>query len=176
MKNKSVVEKSEVAVIMGSDSDWPVVEETVQTLNQFGIRSEAHVISAHRTPEKAASFAAKAAGRGIKVVIAAAGGAAHLAGVMAAHTILPVIGIPIKGGAMDGLDSLLSTVQMPAGIPVATVALGRSGAVNAGLLAVQMLALERPDLQKKLAQHKLNLKKKVEEGNRRIAAQQEKKS
>jgi phosphoribosylaminoimidazole carboxylase PurE protein len=173
---KTEKKNAEVAVLMGSDSDWPVVEETVQTLKKFGIESEVQVISAHRTPEKAASFASKASSRGLKVIIAAAGGAAHLAGVIAAHTTLPVIGIPIKGGAMDGLDSLLSTVQMPAGIPVATVALGRSGAVNAGLLAVQMLALSRTDLQKKLVLHKQDLKKKVEEGNRRIAAQQEKKS
>ncbi len=165
----------DVAVLMGSDSDWPVVEETVQTLKKFGVAVEAQVISAHRTPEKAAAFASKAAARGIKVIVAAAGGAAHLAGVLAAHTTLPVVGIPIKGGALDGLDALLATVQMPAGIPVATVALGRAGAVNAGLLAVQMLAITRPDLQKKLAQHKQELKTKVEEGNRRIAAQQEKK-
>ena len=165
-----------VGIVMGSDSDWPLVQKAADTLKSFGVAFEARVISAHRTPDLAFEYAGGAEARGLKALIAAAGGAAHLAGVMAAHTILPVIGIPIKGGAMDGLDSLLSTVQMPAGIPVATVALGRSGAVNAGLLAVQMLALERPDLQKKLAQHKLNLKKKVEEGNRRIAAQQEKKS
>ena len=110
------------------------------------------------------------------MIIAAAGGAAHLAGVLAAHTTLPVIGIPIRGGALDGLDALLSTVQMPAGIPVATVALGKSGAINAALLAVQMLALSHQPLQRKLLQHKRNLKKKVDEGNKRIRAQKEKKS
>ena len=131
-----------VAVLMGSDSDWETVKETVETLKWFGVECEVHVISAHRTPQRASAFAGKAAGRGIKVIIAAAGGAAHLAGVLAAHTILPVIGIPIKGGALDGLDALLSTVQMPAGVPVATVALGKAGSINAALLAVQMLALE----------------------------------
>lgn len=170
------IDTAEVAVLMGSDSDWPIVEETVVTLKAFGISTEAQVISAHRTPEKASAFASRAAGRGIKVIICAAGGAAHLAGVIAAHTILPVIGIPIKGGAVDGLDALLSTVQMPAGIPVATVALGRAGAVNAALLAVQILALNRPDLRARLIRHKTALKKKVDEGNRKIQSQQEKRS
>lgn len=168
-------QKPSVAVLMGSDSDWDTVQATVDTLKQFGIESEVQVISAHRTPERASAFASRAAGRGIQVIIAAAGGAAHLAGVIAAHTTLPVIGIPIKSGAVDGLDALLSTVQMPAGVPVATVALGKSGAINAALLAVQMLALGRPDLQKKLARHKKALKRKVDEGNRRIRAQREKK-
>jgi phosphoribosylaminoimidazole carboxylase PurE protein len=164
-----------VAVLMGSDSDWDTVQATVDTLKQFGIESDVQVVSAHRTPERASAFAGKAASRGIRVIIAAAGGAAHLAGVVAAHTTLPVIGIPIKGGAMDGLDALLSTVQMPAGIPVATVALGKSGAVNAALLAVQILALGRADLQKKLVRHKQSLKRKVDEGNRRIRAQRREK-
>ncbi|MFH0879590.1 MAG: 5-(carboxyamino)imidazole ribonucleotide mutase [Lentisphaerota bacterium] len=174
MIKKTKQSGAEVAVLMGSDSDWPVIEETVQTLKKFGITTEAQVISAHRTPEKASAFASKAAGRGIKVIICAAGGAAHLAGVIAAHTILPVLGIPIKGGAMDGLDALLSTVQMPAGIPVATVALGRAGAVNAALLAVQILSLSRADLRTKLIRHKQVLKEKVEEGNKKIQSQQEK--
>ena len=160
-----------VAVLMGSDSDWDTVKETVETLKWFGVECEVEVISAHRTPRRASAFAAKAAGRGIKVIIAAAGGAAHLAGVLAAHTTLPVIGIPITGGALDGLDALLSTVQMPAGVPVATVALGRAGAINAALLAVQVLALSRADLQKKLLDHKDRLRKKVDEGNKRLSAQ-----
>ena len=166
---KKVKQTPPVAVLMGSDSDWETVKETVQTLKQFGIGNEVHVISAHRTPERAFAFASKAAGRGIKVIIAAAGSAAHLAGVIAAHTTLPVIGVPMKGGALDGLDALLSTVQMPAGVPVATVALGKAGAINAALLAVQMLALGRADLQKKLAEHKSRLKKKVDEGNKRLS-------
>ncbi|OQW97710.1 MAG: 5-(carboxyamino)imidazole ribonucleotide mutase [Verrucomicrobia bacterium A1] len=164
-----------VAVLMGSDSDWDTVKVTVETLAQFGIESEAQVISAHRTPVRAAEFARTAARRGIRVIIAAAGGAAHLAGVLAAHTTRPVIGIPIKGGALDGLDALLSTVQMPAGIPVATVALGKSGAVNAALLAVQILALGRADLRKKLKKQKRALERKVDEGNRRLRVEREKK-
>jgi 5-(carboxyamino)imidazole ribonucleotide mutase len=160
-----------VAVLMGSDSDWDTVKETVETLKWFGVECEVEVISAHRTPARASAFAGKAASRGIKVIVAAAGGAAHLAGVLAAHTTLPVIGIPIKGGALDGLDALLSTVQMPAGVPVATVALGKAGAINAALLAVQVLALNRADLQRKLLEHKSRLKKKVDEGNKRLSAQ-----
>ena len=167
--SKKTKEISPVAVIMGSDSDWDVVQETVETLARFGVSSAVEVISAHRTPQRAAVFASQAAGRGVQVIIAAAGGAAHLAGVIAAHTILPVIGIPIKGGALDGLDALLSTVQMPAGVPVATVALGKAGAVNAALLAVQMLALTRTDLRKKLLEHKTRLKEKVQEGNQRLS-------
>jgi phosphoribosylaminoimidazole carboxylase PurE protein len=172
---KAGAERAVVALLMGSDSDWETVREAVGTLKQFGVPCEVRVISAHRTPGRASAFARGAALRGIKVIIAAAGGAAHLAGVLAAHTILPVIGIPIQGGALDGLDALLSTVQMPAGVPVATVALGKSGAINAALLAVQILALERPDLQKKLARQKQVLKKKVDEGNKRLRIHQEKK-
>jgi len=160
-----------VALLMGSDSDWDNVKETVETLKWFGVECEVEVISAHRTPQRASSFAGKAAGRGIQVIIAAAGGAAHLAGILAAHTTLPVIGIPIKGGALDGLDALLSTVQMPAGVPVATVALGKAGAINAALLAVQMLAINRTDLQRKLSEHKNRLIKKVDESNKRLSAQ-----
>jgi len=156
---------------MGSDSDWPSVEEAAATLKQFGVGCEVRVISAHRTPARAAAYARAAAGRGLKVLVAAAGGAAHLAGTLAAHTILPVIGIPVKGGALDGLDALLSTVQMPAGVPVATVALGKAGAVNAALLAVQMLALARPDLQARLRAHKRTLEYKVDAGDRRLRRQ-----
>jgi phosphoribosylaminoimidazole carboxylase PurE protein len=164
-----------VAVLMGSVSDWPVVENCVDTLKKFGVACEVQVVSAHRTPDRAAAFAKSAAKRGIQVIIAAAGSAAHLAGVVAAHTIVPVIGVPMKGGALDGLDALLATVQMPAGIPVATVALGTSGAVNAALLAVQILALGRPDLREKLARHKKDLERKVVEANRTLTKQEKKK-
>lgn len=153
---------------MGSDSDWPLMEATVKTLAQFGVQSETRVISAHRTPELATAYAAGASRRGLQVIIAAAGGAAHLAGVLAANTILPVIGVPVKNGALDGLDALLATVQMPSGIPVATVALGSAGAVNAAILAIQVLALRRPELTVKLQQHKRDLKAKVKKGNVQI--------
>lgn len=161
-------EKPVVAVLLGSDSDWETVAATAETLKEFGVPFEVRVCSAHRTPDAAADFAKHAAERGLKVVIAAAGSAAHLAGVLAAHMTLPVIGVPLKGGALDGLDALLATVQMPAGVPVATVALGKAGAVNAALLAVQILALANSDLQAKLAAHKAALARKVEEGHQRI--------
>ena len=138
---KTNLSKPQVGVVMGSDSDWPLMEATVKTLVQFGVQSETRVISAHRTPELATAYASSASRRGLQVIIAAAGGAAHLAGMLAAHTSLPVIGVPVKSGALDGLDALLSTVQMPGGIPVATVALGSAGAVNAAILAIQILAL-----------------------------------
>lgn len=147
-----------VAVIMGSDSDLPVVKEAITTLKEFGIPVEAHVMSAHRTPAAAADFAKNAASNGFGVIIAAAGKAAHLAGVLAGHTTLPVIGIPIKSSTLDGLDALLATVQMPMGIPVATVAI--DGAGNAAILAAQMLALSDEGL----AQQLLDRKKKMEEG------------
>ena len=159
-----------VGIVMGSDSDWPMVKEAGRTLASFGVAYEARVISAHRTPEAAADYAAGAARRGLQVIIAAAGGAAHLGGVLAAHTTLPVIGLPVKGGALNGMDALLSIVQMPAGIPVATVTLGSAGPVNAGLLAVQILALSRAGLRKQLARHKKDLKKKVEKGDRLVQA------
>jgi 5-(carboxyamino)imidazole ribonucleotide mutase len=163
----------EVAVLMGSDSDWAALEPAVQTLKSFGVGCEVHVMSAHRTPQRVAEYAGSAAGRGLKVFVAAAGGAAHLAGVVAAHTTLPVIGVPMKGGLLDGLDALLSTVQMPAGIPVATVAAGSAGPVNAALLAVMILALGRPDLQEKLRQHKAALADKVDKADRKVQAQVE---
>lgn len=163
MKSKPVI-----GIVMGSDSDWPTLEHTVRTLEEFGVSHEARVISAHRTPELAAEYAREAARRGLKVIIAAAGGAAHLGGVLAAHTTLPVIGIPIKGGVLDGMDSLLSTLQMPAGIPVATVALGRAGAVNGAILAVQILALSDSRLAAVLRRHKTKLKQKVRKGNQRV--------
>lgn len=138
-----------VAVIMGSDSDFPVVEPAVKKLREFGVPVEAHVMSAHRSPRLACEFASQARGNGFGAIIAAAGKAAHLAGVIAAHTTLPVIGIPVKSSALDGLDALLSTVQMPPGIPVATVAI--DGAENAAILAIQILAVTDGDLADKLA-------------------------
>ena len=139
-----------VAVIMGSDSDWPVVKGACAQLKEFGIPYEAHILSAHRTPAQAAEFARSARANGFGVMICAAGMAAHLAGAFAGNSTLPVIGIPMKGGAMDGLDALLATVQMPSGIPVATVAL--NGAKNAAVLAAQILAVSDPDLAAKLDQ------------------------
>ena len=137
-----------VAVIMGSDSDFPVVKAAVEKLKSFGVPYEVHVMSAHRTPDAAAEFSKHAAENGFGVIIAAAGMAAHLGGVLAAHTILPVIGIPIKSASFDGMDALLATVQMPPGVPVATV--GINAAANAGLLAIQMLALSDAELAEKL--------------------------
>ncbi len=133
--------QSLVAVIMGSRSDWPVMRHAAETLETLAIAHDSMVMSAHRTPDRAARFAAEARGRGLKVIIAGAGGAAHLAGVIAALTPLPVLGVPMESAALKGMDSLLSTVQMPAGIPVGTLAIGRAGAVNAALLAAAMLAL-----------------------------------
>jgi 5-(carboxyamino)imidazole ribonucleotide mutase len=135
---------------MGSKSDWETMRHASETLTKFGIAHESRVLSAHRTPHAATEYASTAADRGIQVMIAAAGGAAHLAGVMAAHTILPVLGVPMESAALKGMDSLLSTVQMPGGIPVGTLAIGKPGAINAALLAVAILALHRPDLRRKL--------------------------
>ena len=174
-QDKIPTQKPEVAIVMGSDSDWPLLEESATTLGRFGVAYEVRVISAHRTPELAATYARKAAGQGVRAIIAAAGGAAHLAGVLAAHTTLPVIGVPVPSGFMDGLDSLLSTVQMPAGVPVATVAVGKAGVVNAAILAVQILALSRPDLARQLVVHKKTLMDKVRTGNERIQLELEKK-
>ena len=139
-----------VAVIMGSKSDWDTMRHTDETLSEFGVAHECHVMSAHRTPQLASEFARAAASRGLEVIIAAAGGAAHLAGVMAAHTILPVLGVPMKSDALNGMDSLLATVQMPAGIPVGTLAIGKPGAINAALFAIAILANSRPELRAKL--------------------------
>ena len=144
-----------VAVIMGSDSDFPVVEAAVEKLKSFGVPYEVRVMSAHRTPDAAAEFSKNAAANGFGVIIAAAGMAAHLGGVLAAHTTLPVIGIPIKSAALDGMDALLATVQMPPGVPVATV--GINAAANAGVLAVQMLALSDEKLAKALADMKQDM-------------------
>ncbi len=154
------------AVIMGSKSDLPVLETCIKTLKSFGVNVDAHVISAHRTPDAAHEFACRAEENGIEVIIAAAGKAAHLAGVIAAYTTLPVIGIPIKSSTLDGLDSLLSTVQMPPGIPVATVAI--DGSENAALLAVQILSLKYPELKQKLANYKKRLADKVFEADKNL--------
>ena len=155
-----------VAVIMGSDSDLPVVEKAITTLQDFGIPTEVHVCSAHRTPEEAARFSKGAAGEGFGAIIAAAGLAAHLAGALAANTILPVIGIPMAGGVGDGLDALLSTVMMPPGVPVATVGVG--GAVNAALLAVQILAVSDQALADKLIAYKQAAAEKVRKKDQAI--------
>jgi phosphoribosylaminoimidazole carboxylase PurE protein len=149
-----------VAIIMGSDSDLPVMEEAGKVLSEFKVPYEITVASAHRSPDLVADFAKNAAGRGIEVIIAGAGGAAHLAGVVAAHTILPVVGVPMESTLM-GFDSLLSTVQMPAGVPVATVAIGKPGARNAGILTVQVLSGKHPELKKLLLRHKVALAAKV---------------
>jgi 5-(carboxyamino)imidazole ribonucleotide mutase len=139
-----------VGIIMGSKSDWETMRHSSETLTKFGVAHESKVLSAHRTPHAATDYASSAARRGLEVLIAAAGGAAHLAGVMAAHTLLPVLGVPIESQSLKGMDSLLSTVQMPGGIPVGTLAIGKPGAINAALLAVAILALQRPDLREKL--------------------------
>src|SRR3954470_1588358 len=139
-----------VGVIMGSKSDWETMSQAAAILAEFGVPHEARVVSAHRTPQWMAEYATSAVGRGLEVIVAGAGGAAHLPGMIAAHTILPVIGVPVQSAALNGLDSLLSIVQMPKGIPVATVAIGPSGATNAGLLAVAILATSRPELRAKL--------------------------
>ena len=148
---------------MGSDSDLPVMEQSAAILKKFGIPFEITVASAHRSPARAAEFASTAEARGIRVIIAGAGHAAHLAGAMAAHTSLPVIGVPIDSSCLQGLDALLSTVQMPPGIPVATVSIGKPGARNAGILAAQILALADPELARRLADFKLEMARQVEE-------------
>jgi 5-(carboxyamino)imidazole ribonucleotide mutase len=139
-----------VAVIMGSTSDWDTMSHAADVLGRFGVPFEKHVVSAHRTPVWMAEFAQGAEARGIEVIIAGAGGAAHLPGMTAAHTVLPVLGVPVQSAALNGLDSLLSIVQMPGGVPVATLAIGKAGATNAGLLAVSILSLSRPDLRARL--------------------------
>ena len=152
-----------VAVVMGSDSDWIVMKDAVVALTEFGVAHEVEVVSAHRTPEKMISFGRSASARGIRVIIAGAGGAAHLPGMLAAVTTLPVIGVPVALAKLDGLDSLLSIVQMPAGVPVATVSIG--GARNAGLLSIRMLALSDPALEAALADFALALESTVEQKN-----------
>lgn len=163
---------AKVAVVMGSESDFDVVKKTVEKLKAFGVESVVRVISAHRTPDEAHNFVLNAENEGIEVIIAAAGKAAHLGGVLAAYTVIPVIGLPIKSSTMDGLDSLLSIVQMPAGIPVATVAI--NGAENAALLAVQMLALKDQGLKEKLIENKRAMAQAVMRSDERLRAKIEK--
>lgn len=146
--------KPTVGVVMGSASDWPTMKSCTDMLEQFNVSYEARVLSAHRTPTQTVEWVSSIEDRGGKMIVAAAGGAAHLAGVVAAHTILPVLGVPMTGWSLDGLDSLLSTVQMPRGIPVATLAIGKAGAVNAALLAVEILALSDEAMAAKLLQYR----------------------
>jgi 5-(carboxyamino)imidazole ribonucleotide mutase len=150
-----------VIVLMGSKSDWDVMRQCDELLTQFGVAHECRVLSAHRTPKETAEYVSGAAGRGVEVVIAAAGGAAHLAGVCAAHTVVPVLGVPLESASLKGMDSLLSTVQMPAGIPVGTLSIGSAGARNAALLAVAILANARPELREKLTQFRAEQSAKV---------------
>jgi 5-(carboxyamino)imidazole ribonucleotide mutase len=157
-----------VAVVMGSDSDWKVMSEAAAALAEFGVEHEVHVVSAHRTPERMIAYGREAAGRGIRCIIAGAGGAAHLPGMLASVTTLPVVGVPVPLATLDGLDSLLSIVQMPAGVPVATVSIG--GARNAGILAVRMLAASDPSLTGKLADFAASLEASVAEKDAAITS------
>src|SRR6187455_3771333 len=156
---------------MGSDSDAPVMQAAVDTLKEFGITSEMTVASAHRSPARVMKLVDEAPGRGVKVFIVGAGAAAHLGGVVAAHTILPVIGVPIDSSALKGMDALLATVQMPPGVPVATVSIGKPGATNAAVLAAQMLALADPGVAARVEKYKVKLAEKVEQAAARLAAQ-----
>ncbi len=157
-----------VGIVMGSDSDLPVMQEAMNALSEFGVPFEARILSAHRSPAQTSDYARKASERGIKVLIAGAGWAAHLGGVIAAETTLPVIGVPIDSSPLKGMDSLLSIVQMPPGIPVATMAIGKGGARNAGIFAVQILAASDPALAEKLVKHKEKLAAGVMEKNRKM--------
>ena len=156
-----MAENAVVGIVLGSASDWPSVEPAAALLKEWSISVEVTVASAHRAPKRVLAYAREAAGRGLKVIIAAAGAAAHLAGVIAAETTLPVIGVPLPSSVLQGLDSLLSTVQMPAGVPVATMALGPAGAKNAAIFAAQILALSDPRIRDILSGHKLILEQKV---------------
>src|SRR5215468_2729699 len=150
-----------VIVLMGSKSDWDVMRQADEVLTNFGVPHECRVLSAHRTPHETSEYVSGAEGRGVEVVIAAAGGAAHLAGVCAAHTVLPVLGVPMESAALKGMDSLLSTVQMPAGIPVGTLAIGAAGARNAALLAIAILGNSRPELREKIKSFRSDQRKKI---------------
>jgi 5-(carboxyamino)imidazole ribonucleotide mutase len=160
-----------VGILMGSDSDFPVMSEAGKTLEKFGISYEMEVLSAHRTPARAHEYSTTAAKRGLKVLIAAAGAAAHLAGVMAANTTLPVIGVPMATSTLQGLDALLATVQMPSGIPVATMAIDKAGAVNAAIFAAEILALSDEKIARKMVEHKEELARSVAEKNARLQKQ-----
>jgi phosphoribosylamine--glycine ligase len=157
-----------VGIVMGSDSDLEIMKAAGSILHEFGIAYEMTVASAHRSPQRAADFASSAHRRGLRVIIAGAGHAAHLAGVLAAHTSLPIVGVPIDSSCLQGLDSLLATVQMPPGIPVATMAIGKSGARNAGIFAAQILALADPELAEKLKQFKREMARGVEEKAKKV--------
>lgn len=161
MSKKTATPAPLVGLVMGSDSDWPLVSKAHETLAELGVPHEVRVMSAHRTPDIAHVYAATAADRGLKVILAAAGGAAHLAGVLAAGTTLPVIGIPVPGGSLGGLEALLATVQMPSGIPVATVALSSAGPANAAILAAEILALSDSALAERLRTRRKKLHDKV---------------
>jgi 5-(carboxyamino)imidazole ribonucleotide mutase len=160
------MEKPLVGILMGSDSDLPVMEKAAEVLKEMGVAYEIDISSAHRLPEKTAQYAKTARERGIKVLIAGAGMAAHLAGVLAAHTTLPIIGVPLKSGAMEGVDALYSTVQMPPGVPVATV--GIDGAKNAAYLACEILSIKYPEIEKKLEDYRTQMKKSLEEKSKAI--------
>src|SRR6202451_1076039 len=160
-----------VGIVMGSDTDYPVMSEAGKTLDKFGISYEMEVLSAHRTPARAHEYATTAVSRGLKVVIAAAGAAAHLAGVMAANTTIPVIGVPLATSALNGLDALLATVQMPGGIPVATMAIDKAGAVSAAIFAAEILGLSDPEIARRLVAHKEELVRGVAEKNARLQEQ-----
>ena len=160
-----------VGILMGSDTDLPVMSEAAKTLEKFGVPFEMHVMSAHRTPQKAHEYATSAASRGIRVLIVGAGAAAHLAGVIAANTTLPVIGVPLATSALNGLDALLATVQMPGGIPVATMAIDKAGATNAAVFAAEILGLSDAQIAQRLVEHKKDLVRGVEEKNTRLQEQ-----
>jgi 5-(carboxyamino)imidazole ribonucleotide mutase len=162
------MKKPLVGIVMGSDSDLPVMQETAKLLETFGIHYDITISSAHRSPDLTASYAKNAAKNGFEVIIAGAGAAAHLAGVIASKTTLPVIGVPIDSSSLKGLDSLLSTVQMPSGVPVATMALGKTGAKNAAIFATQILSLKYPDLKKKLTSFKKRLSTEVSKKARKL--------
>ena len=161
-----------VAIVLGSDSDYPVIQEMLKVLCEFDVTHEVTVSSAHRSPERTRRYVAKLEQRGVQVVIACAGAAAHLAGVLAAHTILPVIGVPIDSSPLQGLDALHSTSMMPAGVPVATMGIGKAGATNAAVLAVQILALSDPTLARRLKDYKKQLADRVEERDRALKKKQ----
>ncbi len=167
--DKELIMKSVVAIIVGSDSDLPVIQETTNILEELGIPFEITIGSAHRTPDRVAEYISTASERGIKVIIAAAGGAAHLPGVVASKTILPVIGVPIDNSPLNGLDSLYSIVQMPGGIPVATMAIGRAGAQNAGIFAAQIIALSEPEVSQRLVDYRRRMAESVKNKAEKLA-------
>ena len=171
MAAEKVGRQAVVGILMGSDSDLPMMSEAGKTLDKFGIAFEMQVMSAHRTPARAHEYATSAQKRGLKILIAAAGAAAHLAGVIAANTTLPVIGVPMGTSSLNGLDALLSTVQMPGGIPVATMAIDKAGAMNAAIFAAEILGLSDPAIAQKLVEHKAELARTVEEKNARLQEQ-----